>query len=265
MGAKLRSWWKKERIPQAVMGLIVALIALIALIFVEVRLYGTGFAGKTLWDWLQLAIIPSVLTFGVWWLTRLQQRRDQQLAERQAQTEREISLDNQHEMALQGYIDNMSALQLEKDLREPIELEKVRKIARVRTLTVLPRCDGRRKALVLNFLYESGLIDKDQKIVDLSGADLSEAELIRAQLSKADLSRANLSRANLFEANLIEANLSGTVFIQANLSGAKLMEADLRGADLSEAILDGAIVTSKQLEEAKSIRGVIIHDESKYL
>src|SRR5712692_11090556 len=117
-------------------ALVVAIILIVALIIVEIRLFGTGFARKTLWDWLQLLIIPSVLTFGVWWLTRLQQQHDQKLAEKRAQTEREISLDNQHEAALQAYIDNMSAL-LEKDLRDPVELDKVRKIARVRTLTVL--------------------------------------------------------------------------------------------------------------------------------
>jgi uncharacterized protein YjbI with pentapeptide repeats len=208
-------------------------------------------------------------------LTRLQQQRDKQLAdertksegeaaEKRAQTEREISLDNQHEAALQAYIDNMSALLLEKDLREPVEVDKVRKIARVRTLTVLPRCDGRRKAIVLNFLYESGLIDKDQKIVDLDGADLSEADLFRAQLSKADLSRANLSRANLSRANLVEAKLNSTVLIKTKLSEANLSGADLRGASLSEASLDGAIITNKQLDEARSLKGATMLDGSKH-
>ncbi len=161
--------------------------------------------GKTLYDWLQLAIIPVAIAFGVLWFNRLQQKRDQQLADERAKTEREIATDNQYEAALQAYIDNMSALLLEKDLRKSGDDDEVRKIARVRTLTVLPRLDGRRKRSVVQFLYESGLIDKDKKIIDLDGANLIEANLIFAELSKADLSRANLIDANLSNTNLIEA------------------------------------------------------------
>jgi len=217
---------------------------------------------KTLYDWLQLAVVPAVLTFGVWWLTRLQQRRDQHLVDERDKSEREISLDNQHEAALQKYIDSMSAILLEKDLSKLDELDKVRKIGRVRTLTVLPRCDGRRKAIVLQFLCESDLINKDNKVIDLEGADFSEAKLCKAQLSKADLSRANLNRANLIEANLIEAKLCSTILIGANLSSSKLFGTDLRGVDLSEANLIGAIgISNEELEkEAKSLKGATMPD-----
>ena len=66
-------WWQRTRKP-LVIGLTVALVVVIALILLEVRLYGTGLAGRTLWDWLQLLIIPVVLALGVWWLNRLQQQ-----------------------------------------------------------------------------------------------------------------------------------------------------------------------------------------------
>ena len=41
-----------------------------------------------------------------------------------------------------------------------------------------------------------------------------------------------------------------------------LNEADLRGADLSEANLSAAIVTTKQLEKAKSLKGATMPDGS---
>ena len=59
--------------------------------------------------------------------------------------------DNQRETALQEYIDKMSELLLQKNLRESAEEDEVRKIARVRTLTILPRLDARRKGSVLHF------------------------------------------------------------------------------------------------------------------
>ena len=57
----------------------------------------------------------------------------------------------------------------------------------------------------LLFLYESGLIDKDKRIIDLSKADLS-----RAFLFKADLRGANLGFANLRGAVPLDS-LSGRV------------------------------------------------------
>jgi uncharacterized protein YjbI with pentapeptide repeats len=53
-------------------------------------------------------------------------------------------------------------------------------VARARTLTVLPRLEGDRKARVVQFLYESGLIAKNRPIVAMSGADLSGANLREA-------------------------------------------------------------------------------------
>src|SRR5438132_7524159 len=111
MGARLRSWWHLK----TVLVVLIILVVVIVLIIIGYRFNWTGFngnnkSGKTLWDWLQLLIIPSVLTFGVWWLTRLQHQRDQQFTDQRAQTERDIALDNQQEAALQTYLDKMSEL-----------------------------------------------------------------------------------------------------------------------------------------------------------
>jgi uncharacterized protein YjbI with pentapeptide repeats len=241
--------------------------------------------GKTLYDWLQLFFIPAAIAFAVVWFSRLQQKRDQQLAEKrvqtereaaekQAQTERDIAWYNQREQALQAYIDSLSGLLLEKNLRESQPEDEVRKIARVRTLTVLPRLDGKRKGLVLEFLYESGLIDKGKCIIDLSGADLSLADMLLINLGKADLTGARLVGANLKYANLLNAELGGTSLrranlTEANLTSATLYKADLLGADLTGAILTevdlrGATVTTEQLNKAKSLKYATMPDGTKH-
>jgi uncharacterized protein YjbI with pentapeptide repeats len=252
--------------------------------------------GKTLYDWLQLFFIPAAIAFGVVWFNRLQQKRDQQLAEKrvqterevaekriqtereaaekQTQTERDIAWYNQREQALQAYFDSLSGLLLEKNLRESQPEDEVRKIARVRTLTVLPRLDGKRKGLVLEFLYESGLIDKGKCIIDLSGADLSLADMLLINLGKADLTGARLEGANLKYANLLNAELGGTSLrrvnlTEANLTSATLYEADLLGADLTGAILTevdlrGATVTTEQLTKAKSLKYATMPDGTKH-
>jgi uncharacterized protein YjbI with pentapeptide repeats len=172
--------------------------------------------------------------------------------------------DRQQEEALQAYIDSLSELLLHEKLRQSAEDGEVRSIARVRTLTVLPRLDGKRKRSVVQFLYESGLIHKDKKVVDLSGADLSDADL-----DQADLRDANLSGARLVGASLILARLIGADLNTANLASAVLRVADLSGADLSgawliEANLSSAKVTDEQLSKARTFKGAIMPDENPY-
>ena len=182
---------------------------------------------KTLWDWLQLLgilAVPAVIGIGAWVFTT------KQVQEREAE-----NIDNQREAALQEYMNKMLELLLVNDLRHSSEDDEVRKIARVRTVTVLRKLDPVRKASVLQFLQETDLLNKDKRVVELVGVDLGGARLSGANLNGVTLSGANLSGANLNGATLSEANLNG-----ANLSGTYLNDADLRGADLKKADLSEA-------------------------
>jgi uncharacterized protein YjbI with pentapeptide repeats len=292
MGARLRSWWRQLSQRRVAIVVTAAIIVVaVALIIVGYQFDVTGFngytqvstirslsgpsagtvtrtevyqPGKTLWDWLQLLIVPIVLAVGGYVINLTISRGEQEATRQRAKTEQEIASDNQREMALQDYIDKLSELLLHEKLRElKPEYEEVRKIARVRTLTVLPRLDKERKRSVLQFLYESDLIYKGKSIIDLDGAFLSEANLSKAELTGANLSKANLSGANLsgafvWEANLREANLSkanlsgailgGTNLSRANLGGANLREAFLNGTNLSGANLSGADLKGADLK-----------------
>jgi len=246
----------------------------------------TGITTKTLWDWLNLLgvlAIPVVVGFGAAWFTTKQTQASEAANKRQHDTELEISTDNQREAALQAYIDNISELLLDKNLRESAENNEVRNIARVRTLTVLSRLDDVRKRTVLQFLHESGLIAKGKSIIDLHGADFRQADLGGAgllssssldysHLEGANLSFADLRGADLRGADLGRANLEGTQLCLAHLEGAWLLSANLRGADLKGAFLDKAHlrqtdltearVTMAQLNKAKSLQGAILPDGS---
>jgi uncharacterized protein YjbI with pentapeptide repeats len=312
MEARLCSWWQKVRKPLeifvAIVGciLVIALLVVIALAYIF-NLSIPGLRGKTLWDWLQLLIIPAVLAIGGYLFNFTTSRNERLATEQRVQierkaaakrdrTERVIALDNQNEEALQSYIDKMSELLLEKKLRDSKGEDEVRTIARVRTLTVLPRLDKERKRSVLQFLHESGLIDKNRRIIELSGADLGEAYLQGANLKGSDLSKAdlcgnnrrvegpylayhpanmrgvhlngaNLSGAfmvgvNLHYAHLESANLSDTDLEFADLSEANLTGVDLSGAKLFAANLTGAIVTNEQLSQARTLMNATMPDGS---
>jgi uncharacterized protein HemX len=51
---------------------------------------------KTLWDWMQLLLIPVILAIGGFWLNQIQNERAQRTTQQQAELERELTRDNQH-------------------------------------------------------------------------------------------------------------------------------------------------------------------------
>ncbi len=257
--ARLRSWWQKTSKPLDAV-IVTVLVVLLALLVVIILGYSfnwswTGFQRRTLYDWLQLLIIPAVLAVGGYLFNYTTSRNEQKATQLRDQTERDIALDNQRETALQAYIDSMSELLLERNLRESGADDEVRKIARVRTLTVLPRLDGRRKRSVIQFLYESDLIKRDSSVINLDGADLRRADfneaIVRAaNLNGADLSGADLQRANLRGTDLSRTNLRGTDLRASNLRHTDMRDANLSGSDLSGSILREAVLFSAELTRA---------------
>jgi uncharacterized protein YjbI with pentapeptide repeats len=211
---------------------------------------------------------------------RSENARNAELAQREleretveAQRNRELELARQRDQAdaLQAYLDEMGQLLLDEvrplrqsatasELRPETVDDQARTLARVRTLTVLPRLNGERKRSILQFLYESSLIIKGHVVVALKGADLTAADLTAANLSRADLGEVDLSKAELHAVNLGEADLENADLTDASLSAANLhgvylggayvrraylhatnlLRANLSSADLSEAYLHAA-------------------------
>lgn len=207
----------------------------------------------TLWNWLELLIVPAMLALGGYWVNWSLSRNAQGIAERHAQ-----------DAALQAYLDHMGQLLLDKDqpLRTSKASSEVRMLARARTLTILEQLDASRKKSVLRFLSESGLINREQPIIvldeanlvgaDLSGALLGETIVYRAFLTRADLSNAILrgasfERCKLHAANLWRANLSGAVLSIAELDGANLSDTNLKEAELRNAEMRKADLTNARL------------------
>jgi len=216
---------------------------------------------KRLWDWLELLVIPLVLAISAAWFSRAERRNEQAIANQRIEEERTIAKqrieeertiaeDRTQDAALQSYLEQMSILLIDKDLRKSEEGSEVRDLARAWTLTFLRRLNGERKGILLRFLYESELITKDKLVISLVQADLREAELDWAVLNGVDLTGANLEQANLEMADLSGAILFETYLSKANLFGAELSKANLSDAFLSNAILLGANLRGADLSGA---------------
>jgi uncharacterized protein YjbI with pentapeptide repeats len=221
---------------------------------------GTGFGGKTVWDWLDLLFVPLSIAVVAAWFTWRQDSRDQ-----------EIARETLREKELQAYLETLSDLILTQRLRRSRPDSEVRKLAAAHTLRVFRRLDTGRKQVLLRFLYETGLVSGQTPVipmdhVDLQGIDLNHTDLTGINLCNTRLEGANFSNAYLVNCYLnnvmlAQANLSGTHLngsllnnanlCQAALVGAQLVEARLLQADLSGADLSGANLTNANLLGAK--------------
>jgi uncharacterized protein YjbI with pentapeptide repeats len=252
----MNSRWKKYFVYAVI---IIIGGGLLFIIVETVQAKNTGFETKTLWDWMELLVIPLVLATGAFYLNRSERVIERQAAEDRAKLEREIASDRQQEAVLQAYLDRIADSLLKEKLRTSKNKE-IRNVARIRTLTVLRGLDANRKGMLLRFLRDSSLID----VIELAGADFSKTKLNGADLSRANLSGIHLAGADLRESNLSEADLRESDLSGTNLNTATFREAKLNRANLSGADLSGAEITDKQLATAKSLEGATLPDGTKH-
>ncbi len=288
MKQKILKVWEKVQSPFIKILFMLALVGV--LLLVEIALWGgyvwgwswVGVADytspvqpvdteferqKTLWDWLELLVIPVVLAIGGFLFNRSERTKQQQIASK-----------NRQETIVEQFIDRLTLLMLENGLGqkaqeyepkiivnnttflvEPMILDKqssslslgdqeiVRTIANGRTRFVLDRLEPDYQAAVVQFLYESNLIRGDATILNLSQVELNKLPLYNRDLSMIDLSGAILNFSNLSGAILVAINLKRASLQKANISGALLEEATLNNADLEQANLQGATLQGANL------------------
>ena len=211
-----------------------------------------GLTDKTLWDYLQLLIVPTLLAVLGVVLNEAANDRQRRDAEERYQQE-----------VLKDYTDALTGLLLEKDLRSKKSGDPVADLARAYTLNALYALDSRKKRSMVRLLYGTDLIKGQIPIiylqvqgvekgvlagVDLSGMYLRGVNLVGVDLRNADLndttlSAAFLAGANLSGANLREARLWRSWLNNANLEAADFFSANLIDTNLDNSRLDGVILT----------------------
>jgi hypothetical protein len=242
-----------------------------------------GFAGsrdddrapKTLWDWLQLLIVPLVLALAAFALNAAQSDRDRRQEERRAARDRLSADDRAREDTLRTYLQQMSELITRHGLSTEVgkgATPDARTLARTLTLIALRRLDGARKGLVVQFLFEADLINSTavwEKTprglqrnlllgsgppkVSLHGADLRGAVMPSSGSLFAD-SGGTEGRYRTRATVLDGADLRDADFHENFLLGVTLIAADLRGADFTGAELDGTSFDTACLSRARFVR-----------
>jgi len=215
---------------------------------------------KTLWDWMELLIVPIALGGGAWLLS-----------ENQKAIEEKQAIEKRRQEDYEDYL--VRVWEILDKYNSPASLNAsdfARSTLKAWTLVVLKDLDARRKGNIIQYLYETGLIIGDSCPLKLQKADLSGADLQGRFLPGINLSDSILTGANLRDAilggqfsineeklapylspdidlamvtkgKLLSANLARADLTGANLAGARLSEVNWTGAVLQEVDLKGAI------------------------
>lgn len=211
---------------------------------------------KTLWDWMNLLIVPLMVATGIWYLNKTEKSYEQKIA-----------TDRTNEQILQSYLDYMTDLMLKENLLKNPEQDGANSIARARTIATLRSLDPSRKGLLVNFLYEANLISRES-IVTLKGADITFAILDKLSLANVNFKYANLRNSSFRKSKLSGANFQCSQLYFSNFSRADLITtefylADLYSSDLSNATLISANFSSAKMERA-NLKNSLISDAVFY-
>ncbi|MBX3085412.1 MAG: pentapeptide repeat-containing protein [Anaerolineae bacterium] len=262
-------WWRSNTA-----GLTLLCILLVAAVIV--LLYGvewSGLQGKTVWDWLELIIVPLVLAGGGLFLQRIESERvsrqeklEKQREERQIAREKQQARDSLMDSIFQSYLDDMSSLMIVNHLQTMLDIVTLNS----RQKTALSGNDALHEGYVAQLrqkLSSQESIDSEKLAAAVAVVTVARARTVTAfnsldvdrrnlmtdflretglvtgeqgtllvdmGLSHMDLSGTNFYKFNLAEANLINSDLSEANFFQANLIHANLHGANLSGADIGD-------------------------------
>lgn len=186
---------------------------------------------KTLWDWLQLLIIPVVLALGAFALNATQAAREGKREDRRATREQAIAADRAREDTLRVYLQQMSDLITQHGLRRAQGGTPT--LARTLTLIALRRLDRARKGLVVQFLLEERLITSTTEWTQTPrvtrGTRMGDGLV---DLSGADLRRIDLRGVSLVTDIADDPETGHELTVAADLHSVDLRHADLRGTSL---------------------------------
>jgi uncharacterized protein YjbI with pentapeptide repeats len=213
-----------------------------------------GFSYRTLWDWLELFIIPIFISLGVLSFGALEKEN---LLRKEIERQRQETLSNS--------VDTLFSILFEKN-NSLIPVGDKFSAIRSLILITLRQLDNRRKAELLQVLYELQLINLIPK-VDLKGANFNFIDLQSAPLCDANLSGSYFEKSNLRNANLQNTIFIGVVFTNSDFRSSKLDGTDfsyseLKGANFSNCDLRNSIFDYSDICKAK-LRGAKFTTEQK--
>ncbi len=200
--------------------------------------------GKTLWDILEILVVPVAIALVAIWFQSSERKQEQIIAENRIQEE-----------TLRDYFKEMERLFLDYDLRNkiPDDESEIFKIANVITVTTLRRLERDRRNTVFQFLRDAYIDRYVLRRAYMEGIDLSGCNLFGINLRLAKLKNSNLSYTRVDETNFEWAELAGCNFTGADILDTSFGDIDMSKAKFDNAELDGCVFSGTNLSNASFV------------
>lgn len=206
---------------------------------------------KTLWDWLDLLIIPASIGLIGWLYKDYEKSKDEKKEQ-----------ENKYSEILESYFKAISDLITKENLLDINNNNTSKKIARSRTILAIENLDGERKGQVLQFLFELDLIDTNK--IDLLGANLANIQcdgIVLKNLTINGVHFGNSSFENSFLENckFIACDFSNSTFLGASFqnvdfSYSKLNNCNFQYIDLTTLNLEGVELHRANISNSKILQ-----------
>ncbi|WP_027268839.1 pentapeptide repeat-containing protein [Leptolyngbya sp. PCC 6406] len=205
----------------------------ILLSFLNVDLDAYTLLGKTAWEWMNLLLIPIVLSMGGFIARNIleNKEREQRLQE-----------------ALKNYYSEISSIILNEKWTTAGDAElnhqsayykKALAVVRAKTIALVRELDKERLSALLQFLGDSNiLINVPLENLDLSGVKLKNVDFSESCIKNVDFSGASLENISFCEASIqnvsfINSDLKNVNFSRANFKDIRFQFSDIKGVNFS--------------------------------
>ncbi len=230
--------------------------------------------GKTLWDILELLVIPIALAIIALYfnhhereserkLSELRTQEDRKIAEQRMEEDRKIAADQQKEDILRSYLDDMGKLLIDKELKGEKDKKEspIIAVAQVKTINALRSLDKERRDYIFYFLNDAGLSEWILEGISMNNLDFSGNRINNFNLRETDMNSSNLNQTILTEVNmtsarLFKASLQGSIMSLVNLSNAILIKCDFKNVSLWKVDFNGARMDSADFRSTRFLGDV---------
>jgi len=208
---------------------------------------------KTLFDWLKILILPLSLGLLSWLY-----KEDEKAKEKKKEVNK-----NKKE-AYDSFVDGITNLIKDHGLSSSSPTAETRALALNKLNSALDEVDELIKGQIIQFLYQSNLIDSNPKLillganfspVILDGIILVDSEIKGAYFQNSSIKEAKLNNACFDSCHFENSDLSNSHVVKTDFSYSNLKGCKLCGMDLTSVNFEGANLSNADLRDSKIKQG----------
>lgn len=226
---------------------------------------------KTLWDWLQLLLVPIILILGGFWLNRSESRHSLEMQKSINDTNLSIEKERFEDGILNSYINDIAQMIINSDTAK-LRTNRIMAVYKIKTLTTLNRLNSERRNYLIQFLVDSKMLNywdflSDFKNIHVSGiffndvsfddfkfigSSISSSRFFSCSIQSSKSSHSDFTSSMFNDMKINIFDISSSKFIQSSLvkvifSECKIKDSKFYGSKIQHSSLGNSTIESSDL------------------